>query len=62
MRVGKKFLIGTRRGFTVAAEIFNLFNSNVTLQRVLNAGSDNFNRLDEILAPRIIRLVAKLEF
>ena len=62
LRVGKRFPIGARRGFTAAAEFFNVLNSSVTLQRVLNAGSDNFNRLDEILAPRIIRLVAKLDF
>jgi len=47
---------------TLAGEIFNAFNSNTELYRNPSATSTSFNRLDEILAPRIARLSAKFSF
>jgi hypothetical protein len=63
IRFAKNFQIGdTHRGGTVALEIFNLFNGNTDLARYINLGSSAFFRLDEILAPRIVRLVARVRF
>jgi hypothetical protein len=47
---------------TLAGEIFNALNANTELYRNPNATSTSFNRLDEILAPRIARLSARFTF
>ena len=47
---------------TLAGEIFNALNANTELYRNPNATSTSLNRLDEILAPRIARLSARLTF
>ncbi|HEX6739844.1 MAG TPA: TonB-dependent receptor [Vicinamibacteria bacterium] len=47
---------------TLAGEVFNLLNANTELYRNPSATSSSFNRLDEILAPRIARLSARLTF
>jgi hypothetical protein len=47
---------------TLAAEVFNLLNANTELYRNPSATSSSFNRLDEILAPRIARVSARLTF
>ena len=47
---------------TVAAEIFNLFNAGTTNSKVVDLSSSSFGRIDEILSPRIVRLVAKFSF
>jgi hypothetical protein len=51
-----------RAAVTVAAEIFNLFNAGTTNSTVVDASSPSFLRIDEILSPRIVRLVAKFRF
>ncbi len=47
---------------TLAVEVFNLLNSSTELYRNPQANSTTFNRLDEILAPRIARLSARFTF
>jgi hypothetical protein len=47
---------------TVAGELFNAFNANTELYRNPDASATAFNRLDEILAPRILRVSARLSF
>jgi hypothetical protein len=47
---------------TLAGEIFNALNANTELYRNPSATSTSFNRLDEILAPRIARLSARFTF
>ena len=47
---------------TLAGEVFNAFNANTELYRNPSATSTSFNRLDEILAPRIARLSARFTF
>jgi hypothetical protein len=39
-----------------------VWNANTELFRVVNAGSAAFNQLEEILAPRIVRLGARFGF
>lgn len=47
---------------TLSAELFNVFNSGVVLLRDGNARAESFDRIDEILSPRILRLGARLTF
>jgi hypothetical protein len=61
IRIAKNFTFG-RRGATLAFEMFNIFNRNTVLARYINVESSSFERIDEILAPRIARLVAKVRF
>ena len=42
--------------------MFNVLNSNTDLKRIGDASSDTFGRLDEILAPRIVRFGARFSF
>ena len=46
----------------LSAEVFNAFNSGTELTRTLDAASASFNRLDEILSPRIVRLGLRFTF
>jgi hypothetical protein len=46
----------------LGAEVFNALNANTELYRIPNASSTAFNRLDEILAPRILRLGVRMTF
>jgi len=61
LRLAKNFKIGSGT-VVVGAELFNALNANTDLYRNPNASSTAFNRLDEILAPRILRLGARLTF
>ena len=60
-RFAKNFTFG-RRSATLAFELFNALNGNTDLNRYLILDSSNFDRLDEIMAPRIARLVARVRF
>jgi hypothetical protein len=51
-----------RLGLTLSAELFNALNSGVALSRNGNARASAFDRIDEILSPRILRLGARLDF
>jgi hypothetical protein len=51
-----------RASLVLTAEVFNVFNSGVELKRYRDASSDAFNRLDEILNPRIARFGVRLMF
>lgn len=60
-RLAKSLKFGSAN-VTLAAEVFNVLNANTELYRNPSANSSTFNRLDEILAPRIARLSARLTF
>jgi hypothetical protein len=62
LRLAKNFRLGETVRLSLAAEMFNVFNSNAELKRNRDASSSVFNRLDEILAPRIVRFGARLSF
>ncbi len=62
IRLANNIRLGGERSLTIAAELFNVFNNNVELNRQRNALSSSFDRLDEILAPRILRIGARLSF
>jgi hypothetical protein len=42
--------------------VFNVFNSSTELNRFFRASSGAFNRLDEVLSPRVVRIGARLTF
>jgi hypothetical protein len=44
------------------ADLFNVLNNDVELNRVRNAASSTFNRLDEVLSPRVVRFGLRLQF
>jgi hypothetical protein len=61
LRLAKNIKIGPTT-FTLSAEGFNIFNSGTVLQRFRQINSDSFQRIDEILSPRIVRLGARISF
>jgi len=61
LRLARNFRFG-RRSATVAFELFNALNGNTNLNRYINMSSGSFGRLEEIMAPRIARLVARISF
>jgi carboxypeptidase family protein/TonB-dependent receptor-like protein len=61
LSLAKSFKFGGTN-LTLRVECFNVSNSNTELFRVVNAGSNAFNQLDEILAPRIFRIGARFGF
>lgn len=54
LRLAKSVKLGGASA-VLSAEAFNVRNNNVELTRVRNAASAAFNRLDEVLSPRVIR-------
>jgi hypothetical protein len=61
LRLAKNLELGGAN-VILSAEAFNLFNSNTDLKRLNQANSSSYLRLDEILAPRIIRFGARFTF
>lgn len=62
LSLAKQVGLGHERSLRLSLDLFNVFNANTELNRFRQANSDAFNRLDEILSPRILRLGAELRF
>jgi hypothetical protein len=62
LRLAKNFKLGERLNMVFSAEVFNVFNSNTEMNRVNEFDSASYGRLDEILAPRIVRFGARFTF
>jgi hypothetical protein len=62
LRLAKSFALRGSTRLQLSAEMFNVFNSNTELTRVNDFSADVYGRLDEILAPRIVRFGARLQF
>ena len=60
-RLGKNIKIGGASA-VLSAEVFNAFNRNAEIQRTRDAASAVFNRLDEILSPRVVRFGLRFLF
>jgi hypothetical protein len=60
-RLAKHFRFVQQGGITISAEVFNAFNNGVVLSRFRSAGP-TLERIEEIIAPRTIRLGARLSF
>jgi hypothetical protein len=61
LRLAKNIKVGPTQ-ITLSAEGFNLFNSGTILQAFRQVNSSEFERIDEILSPRIFRFGARLSF
>jgi hypothetical protein len=70
LRLAKNFKVGAT-SFLLSADLFNVFNGNTELSRFRQAssaaydkstGTGAFNRLDEILNPRVFRLGVRFQF
>lgn len=69
LRLAKKIGLGKKTALRVSADVFNLLNSGIVLQRArqVNATSTggingSFNLVNEILSPRVARIGVRLEF
>jgi hypothetical protein len=62
LRLAKNIKLGGTSSFQVVADLFNVLNNDVELNRVRNAASGAFNRLDEVLSPRVVRFGVRLQF
>jgi hypothetical protein len=61
LRLAKNIKIGGASA-VLSAELFNVFNSGTEIQRTRDANSAVFNRLDEILSPRVARFGLRFLF
>src|SRR5439155_10039690 len=61
LRVAKTVSI-QRAKFIVSGDLFNALNSGTVLQRTRNLQSGAFGAINEIIAPRILRLGVKFQF
>jgi hypothetical protein len=62
LRVAKNIKITGPLNFNIAADLFNVMNSNTELARERRLNAAAFGNLNEILAPRILRVTASLKF
>ena len=60
LRLAKNFLMG-RSNINLTADLFNVFNNNVELQRNRVVGG-TFNQLNQNLSPRILRFGVRIGF
>jgi hypothetical protein len=61
VRLAKRFS-ASRLGARLEFDLFNVLNNNVELQRERNGASPNFQQLNQILSPRILRVGVRLNF
>jgi hypothetical protein len=61
-RLAKHFSLGGSTRLSLSADVFNVFNTNTTLRQVDTADSSVFNRIDEIINPRLVRVGLRLTF
>jgi hypothetical protein len=61
LRLGWNQNLGRAR-LSLTADVFNVFNSSTVLRRVDAADSSNFDRIDQILNPLLVRFGARLSF
>ena len=62
LRLAKDIRITGERRINLAADLFNVMNSNTTLSLGRIVGSSAFGTVNEILSPRILRMTASFKF
>jgi hypothetical protein len=62
LRLAKDIKIAGTARFNVAADLFNVVNSNTELGRTRRLNSTAFGQLNDILSPRILRLTFAVKF
>jgi hypothetical protein len=61
-RLSKTQKIAGNMSLKLDLDLFNAFNSGVTLAESRRANTATFGRIDEIISPRIFRLGVRLQF
>ena len=62
LRLAKSFKIAGSTSANLSLDLFNIFNTDSTLQQNRQINSDAFDQILEIPNPRILRLGVRLEF
>jgi hypothetical protein len=62
LRLAKSIKISGPLMFNIAADLFNVMNANTELARGRQLNASSFGALNEILAPRILRITAGIKF
>ncbi len=62
IKLGSAYSMGGPFTINLAADVFNVLNSNTELARGRQANASSYLALNEILAPRILRLTASFKF
>jgi len=62
LRVAKLFTLERNTNVEIAAEVFNVTNENTTLQLGSRLDQTSYRRVGEIVSPRVLRLVATINF
>jgi hypothetical protein len=62
IRLAKTLKLAGDTNLVLSADGFNILNKNTVLNQNFTASSSAFNRLDEVLSPRIIRFGVRLTF
>ena len=62
LRLSKNLKLGGSMNAVITADLFNALNSNTELNRVRNVASTSFDRLDELISPRVFRFGLRLQF
>jgi hypothetical protein len=69
LRLAKKVSLGSKAALRLSVDLFNALNADTVLQRArtVNASSDgginsSFNRVNELINPRVARIGVRLEF
>ncbi|NIM44042.1 MAG: hypothetical protein GTO54_00125 [Nitrososphaeria archaeon] len=62
MRIEKVFRMGDWGALSFIADIFNVFNNNMSLGLERNSRSPNFQDSQEVLGPRVLRVGVKIKF
>jgi hypothetical protein len=62
LRLSKSFSVAGRRGLVLTADLFNVLNTATELNRNRQANAAVYNRLDEVLSPRVLRFGVRFTF
>lgn len=62
LRLAKDVKLAGRTSLNLTADLFNVFNTDVVLQRNRQIDSSAFNRILEVANPRILRVGVRLQF
>jgi hypothetical protein len=62
LRVAKTWLLGQNTNVELAGELFNATNENTVLQQDQRMDATTFQRIGEIVSPRVLRIVATVNF
>ena len=62
LRLSKNVKIAGSTSVGITADLFNVFNDNVVLQRTRDARSGAFNQVNELINPRVVRIGLRLQF